>query len=70
MSYEGVYDFYIGRINSARSYGLASDDILDVVLRCSLYDSFLTDGEFVNIMKECHKMHEKILEDNYNETWK
>jgi len=70
MSYEGVYDFYIGRINSARNYGLAGDAILVTVWRCAFWDSFLTEEESANIINMCQKMHEKIMEDNYNETWK
>ncbi len=70
MCYEGVYEFYIGRINSARSYGLAGDAIVDTVRRCSFRDSLLTRDEFINIIKKCDEMHKKILEDNYNENWK
>jgi hypothetical protein len=70
MSYEGVYDFYIGRVNSARSYGLAGDAILDIVRRCAFWDSMLTESEANNIINLCNEMHNKILEDNYNETWK
>ena len=70
MSYDGVYEFYIGRINSARSYGLSGDAIIDTVRRCSFHDSFLTREEFINIINMCDEMHKKIMEDNYNETWK
>jgi len=70
MSREGVYDFYVGRIESARSYGLAGDAILDTVQRCAFWDSFLTEGEYANIINRCIEMHKKIMEDNYNETWK
>lgn len=69
MSYEGVYEFYVGRINSARSYGLAGDTILDTVHRCAFWDSMLTESEANNIIKQCYEMHKKIIEDNYNEKW-
>ena len=69
MSHDGVYDFYVGRINSARSYGLSGDAILDVVHRCAFWDSFLTEDEYANIIKMCYEMHKKIMEDNYNAGW-
>ena len=69
MSCEGVYDFYVGRINSARSYGLSGDAILDAVHRCAFWDSFLTEEESANIIKMCLEMHKKIMEDNYNAGW-
>ena len=71
MSYDGVYSFYVSRIESARNYGLFSgDQILDTVRRCAFWDSFLTSQEFDSIIKQCDNMHKKLLEDNFNEQWK
>ena len=70
MSHEGVYDFYVGRIESARFYGLfAGDKILDVVRSLAFWDSFLTEDESANIIKMCNEMHNKMLEDHYNAGW-
>lgn len=70
MSYEGVYDFYRGRINSAPLYGFRSGhEILKVIIRCAFYDSFLTDEEFNSIIKLCELAHIKMMEDNYNAGW-
>lgn len=69
VSYMGVFDFYKGRITSARNYGLSGDGILDLVRRCAFWDSFLTNEEFNSIIIMCCDMHKKIMEDNRNETW-
>ena len=69
VSYMGVFDFYKGRIASARNYGLSGDSILDLVRRCAFWDSFLTNDEFNSIIIMCSEMHIKIMEDNRNETW-
>lgn len=68
-SFNGVFDFYKGRIDSSRSYGLSGDGILDLVRRCAFWDSFLTTEEFDNIIILCADMHKKIMEDNYNAGW-
>lgn len=68
-SFNGVFAFYKDRIDSARSYGLSGDGILDLVRRCAFWDSFLTTEEFVNIIILCADMHRKIMEDNYNAGW-
>lgn len=70
MSYDGVYDFYIDRIKACPNYGFTSGhEILQLILRTALYDSFLTDSEFDNIMKEADRCHIKMMEDNYNAGW-
>ena len=70
-SYEGVYDFYVERINATRNYGLvAGDPILHLISRCAFWDSFLTKQEFNSIIILCDEMHKKLMEDNYNEGWK
>lgn len=69
-SFDGVYDFYVNRIESSRNYGLFSgDQILDTVRRCAFWDSFLTKSEYVSIINLCDDMHKKLMEDNYNEGW-
>ena len=69
-SFDGVYDFYVNRIESSRNYGLFSgDQILDTVRRCAFWDSFLTKQEYVSIINLCDDMHKKLMEDNYNEGW-
>ena len=68
--YEGVFTFYKGRIESAPNYGLRGDEILKVVLRCALRDSFLTDDEYMTIINLCQLAHQRILENNWKETWK
>ena len=70
ISYEGVFSFYKVRIESAPNYGLRGDEILKVVLRCALRDSFLTDDEYNIIINMCQLAHQKILENNWKETWK
>ena len=69
VSFMGVYDFYVDRINSSRLYGLSGDGILDLVRRCAFWDSFLTLEEFNSIITLCAEMHKKIMEDNWNENW-
>lgn len=69
-SYDGVYSFYVSRIESARNYGLFSgDQILDTVRRCAFWDSFLTSSEYQSIINLCDEMHKKLMEDNYNAGW-
>ena len=70
ISYEGVLSFYKGRIESAPNYGLRGDEILKVVLRCAIRDSFLTNDEYMIIINMCELAHKKILENNWKETWK
>lgn len=73
MSYEGVYDFYVGRISSCPLYGFrAGCDLLCLVLRCARYDwecSLLTDDEINSIINMAEKCHNRMMEDNYNEGW-
>lgn len=69
-SYDGVYEFYTDQINASRNYGLFSgDQILDTIRRCAFWDSFLTGQEFNSIMNLCNEMHNKLMEDHYNEGW-
>lgn len=66
----GVYEFYIGRIQASRNYGLFSGDkILDTIRRCAFWDSFLTNGECQSIINLCDEMHKKLMEDNFNAGW-
>ena len=70
MSYEGVYEFYRGRIESAPNYGFtAGHQILAVILRTALRDSLLTNDEYISIINLCQKAHIKMMEDNYNAGW-
>ncbi len=68
-SYNGVFDFYKGRIESALNYGLSGDGMLDLVNRCAFWDSFLTTEEFNTIIIMSAEMHKKILEVNRNAVW-
>ena len=69
-SHEGVFDFYRGRIESCPNYGFSSGhEILDTVVRCAFYDSFLTDDEFNTIINLAERCHIKMMEDNYNAGW-
>ena len=70
MSYEGVYEFYLGRIESAPAYGFkAGHELLRLILRCAMSDDMLTREEFNSIMKYAEKAHIKMMEDNYNDGW-
>ena len=69
-SYDGVYDFYVSRINASRNYGLTSgDEILRVIMRTAFWDSMLTLKEFDSIINLCGEMHKKLMEDNFNAGW-
>lgn len=69
--FDGVYDFYVNRIEACRNYGLFSGDgILKTITRSAFWDSMLTTEEFNSIVKMCDEMHKKLMEDNYNEGWK
>ena len=68
--YDGVFDFYRGRVESAPLYGFKSGhDILNVIQRCAFWDSFLTDDEYNSIINLCEQAHIKIMEENYNAGW-
>lgn len=59
-----IFLFYMGRIKSARNYGLESGtDIIAAVTRCAFLDSELTCGEFIDILKYAtdtlHEMRER-----------
>ena len=70
MSYDGVLEFYKGRIDSCPKYGFKSGhEILKVVLQCARQDSMLTSDEFNTIINMAEKCHIKMMEDNYNEGW-
>lgn len=69
-SFEGVFDFYVSRINASRNYGLVSgDSILHTIVKTAFYDSMLTLEEFDSIINLCEDMHKKLMEDNYNAGW-
>lgn len=68
--YQGVYDFYRGRIESAPNYGfVAGHDILKVVLCTALRESLLTIEEYNSIINLCQQAHIKMMENNYNAGW-
>ena len=70
MSYEGVYDFYRGRISSCPLYGFkAGHEILHVIMKTALRDEMLTNEEYINIIDLCQQAHIKMMEDNYNGNW-
>ena len=69
--FDGVYEFYVNRIEACRNYGLFSGDgILNTITRSAFLDSMLTTEEFNSIVNMCDEMHKKLMEDNYNEQWK
>lgn len=71
ISYEGVFDFYVDRINACPKYGFTSGhEILHVIMRNAFNDSLLTLKEFDSIINLCTDAHIKMMEDNYNEQWK
>ena len=70
MSYEGVFEFYKDRIESAPKYGFKSGhEILNTIIRTAFWDSFLTGNEYILIINLCEKAHIKMMEDNYNAGW-
>lgn len=70
MSHEGVFEFYRGRLSACPSYGFkAGHDLLLLILRCALSDSFLTLSEFNSIINLAEQAHIKMMEDNYNAGW-
>lgn len=71
MSYEGVLDFYLSRINAAPRYGLkAGHELLHLILRCAMSDDMLTREDFSSIIKSAEEAHIKILEEDFNEGFK
>lgn len=73
MSYQGVYDFYRGRVESTPHYGFkAGHELLDLIQRCAqidMYNDFLTPVEYNSIINLCVQAHIKMMEENYNEGW-
>lgn len=68
--YQGVYEFYKGRLESAPLYGFTSGhEILAVIMRTAFWDSFLTEQEYNSIINLCEKAHIKMMEDYYNAGW-
>ena len=63
-SEQDIFLFYMGRIKSARNYGLESGtDIIAAVTRCAFLDSELTVEQFIDILKYAtdtlHDMRER-----------
>lgn len=70
MSYEGIYEFYVERINACPNYGFTSGhELLKTITRCAFNDSMLTDSEFNSIINLAELCHIKMMEDNYNAGW-
>ena len=70
MSYDGVFEFYRSRVNSAPNYGFkAGHEIIAVILRTALRDTLLTNDEYISIINLCDQAHIKMMEDNYNAGW-
>ena len=70
-SHEGVFTFYQSRIQSAPNYGFKSGhEILNVIVRCAFWDSFLTEDEYKSIINLCERAHVQMMEQNWKETWK
>lgn len=68
--YEGVYEFYLGRIRASRNYGMrAGTEILDTVVFCACADNMLAEDEKESIIYLAGEQHKRIMEDNYNEGW-
>ena len=71
MSYEGVFEFYCSRIDSAPKYGFkAGHELINIIMRTAYWDSFLTMAEYKTIINLCEEAHIKMMEDNYNAGWK
>lgn len=69
-SYDGIYQFYVDRVNACPHYGFSSGhELLKVITRCAFHDSMLTDSEFNSIINLAELCHIKMMEDNYNEGW-
>ena len=70
MSYEGVFEFYRGRVESAPADGFkAGHLLLDLILRCAYHDDMLTRDEITSIIKLCDKAHIKMMEEDFNAGW-
>ena len=70
-SYDGVFTFYLSRINSAPNYGWKQGDQINrMVFSCALNDTFLTDSEFAIILNKCWDQHKHFMEEMRNEGWK
>lgn len=70
MSYAGVYEFYVDRINACPNYGFKSGhEILNVIIKVAQIDPFLTRQELDSIINLCEQAHIKMMEDNYNAGW-
>lgn len=68
--YDGVFDFYRDRIKSVPFYGFkAGHDLLALIQRTALRDSFLTNSEYNTIINLCNDAHIKLMEDNFNAGW-
>ena len=65
--YDGVFEFYLSRIEACPNYGARSgDEINQYIMACALNDSFLTDGEYGIILNKCYDQHNKFMEEKRN----
>ena len=70
MSYDGIMEFYKGRIEAAPSYGFRSGhQLLDFIFRCAEEDDMLTDADRDIIINLCELSHRKMLEEDFNNGW-
>ena len=70
MSYDGILEFYRGRILSAPCYGFRSGhQLLDVILNCAENDDMLTDADRETIINLCELSHQKMLEEDFKNGW-
>ena len=68
MSYDGVFEFYKGRVQACPLYGFkAGHEIMQMIINCVLHDDMLTLDEVHAIINLCDEAHIKMMEDNYHD---
>lgn len=68
--YPGVYDWYIDRINAVHNYSFKTAlEMVGMIIRCASSDKMLTWQEFNSIIKQCDTLHNKLLEEDFNNGW-
>ena len=71
VSYDGVYSFYLGRIEACQNYGWnQGDQINSMIFNCAVYDTLLTDAEYAVILNKCWDNHTRFMEEMRNDGWK
>ena len=68
MKYEGVSEFYTGRINSALNYSFRTgSDMLDMAQRAIMYDDCLEAEEAVSLLRLVTEVRMKLYSKYWNE---